>query len=121
LHPAVEDALKDWIRLRRGFQAGPLFYRGEKGDQIRFERISPRGVYSVVMRLAKQAEVAGIRPHDFRRTFISVLLDEGRDLAVVSKLVGHASVETTSRYDRRSERAGRKAVEALGVMWGTPA
>jgi site-specific recombinase XerD len=120
LHPAVEDALKVWIRIRRGFQAGPLFYRGENGDQLRFERITPRGIYSVVMRLGKQAEVSGIRPHDFRRTFISVLLDEGRDLAVVSKLVGHASVETTSRYDRRSERAGRKAVEALGVMWGAP-
>jgi site-specific recombinase XerD len=117
LHPAVEDALKAWIRTRRGFQAGPLFYRGENGDQIRFKRISPRGVYSVVMRLAKGASVSGIRPHDFRRTFISVLLGEGRDLAIVSKLVGHASVETTSRYDRRDERAGRKAVEALDGMF----
>ncbi len=117
LHPTVEEALKTWIRVRRGFHAGPLFYRGENGDQIRWERITPRGVYSVVVRLAEQAKVLGIRPHDFRRTFISVLLDEGRDLAVVSRLVGHASVETTSRYDRRSERAGRKAVEALGVMF----
>jgi integrase/recombinase XerD len=102
----------------RGNWPGPLFYRGENGDLLRVgERISPRGVYSIVTRLGKQCDVVGIRPHDFRRTFISVLLDRGKDLSVVSKLVGHASVETTVRYDRRDEKAGRKAVEALDVMF----
>lgn len=117
LHTAIEQALRGWIVVR-GDRPGPMFYRGEKGDLLRIgERITARGVYSVVTRLAKQCDVMGIRPHDFRRTFISVLLDQGKDLSVVSKLVGHASVKTTAQYDRRGERAGRKAVEALDVMF----
>lgn len=117
LHDAIAQALRAWIVVR-GIWPGPLFYRGENGDLLRVgERISPRGVYSIVTRLAKQCDVIGIRPHDFRRTFISVLLDRGKDLSVVSKLVGHASVETTVRYDRRDEHAGRKAVESLDVMF----
>lgn len=121
LHPAVEESLNAWLRKYRGYAPGPLFCRGENGGQVLIgERITHQGVYSVIKRLCERASVLGIRPHDFRRTFISVLLDEGRDLAVVSKLVGHASVETTSRYDRRSERAGRKAVEAFNVLFPSP-
>jgi len=120
LHTAVEESLKAWIQKARGFHDGPLFCRGENGDQVLIrERITDQGVYSVIKRLSERAKVLGIRPHDFRRTFISVLLDEGRDLSVVSKLVGHASVETTSRYDRRDEKAGRKAVEAFDALFPT--
>jgi integrase len=117
LHPAIGQALQTWIQMR-GPQPGPLFYRGQKGDLLRVgERITARGIYSVVTRLASACDVLDIMPHDFRRTFISVLLDQGKDLAVVSKLVGHAKVETTARYDRRGERAGHKAVEALDIMF----
>jgi site-specific recombinase XerD len=117
LHRAIETALQDWLRVR-GDETGPLFCAGGKGHKLyRTRRISQDGVYKIVRRLTKACDIVGIRPHDFRRTFISVLLDQGRDLAVVSKIVGHQSVETTARYDRRGEHAGRKAVEALDSVF----
>lgn len=42
-------------------------------------------------------------PHDFRRTFVTRLLDQGFDLREVQVLVGHASPETTARYDKRAK------------------
>ncbi|MFO5493846.1 MAG: integrase, partial [Cuspidothrix sp.] len=51
---------------------------------------------------------------DFRRTFISELLDS-TDIVTVQKLAGHASPELTSRYDRRGEEVKQRAVQAINV------
>lgn len=54
-------------------------------------------------------------PHDLRRTFASKMLEEGLDLREVQVLMGHASPQTTARYDKREpERIAerRRAVRA---------
>jgi integrase len=75
----------------------------------RGESLSAEGVRFALASLASRAGVAGISPHDARRTFISELLDVA-DLGAVADLAGHASAEQTRSYDRRGERAGREAV-----------
>jgi integrase len=68
----------------------------------------------------KRGQEAGLRefsPHDLRRTYISVLLDRGVDLATAADLAGHASPNTTKRYDRRGERARHAAAEVVVVPY----
>lgn len=110
-------ALQDW-QIVRGDVAGPLFVPINKGGVLALDRrLTSQAIYDLLAKRGAAAKLADFSPHDLRRTFISDLLDKGADIATVQKLAGHAQVTTTARYDRRGERAKRKAVSLLHVPY----
>jgi site-specific recombinase XerD len=58
-----------------------------------------------------------LSPHDVRRTVAGDLLDNDVDIVTMQKLLGYVSVQTTASYDRRRERAKKKAVSTLYVPY----
>lgn len=103
-----------WLEVR-GAGAGPLFLAIDKADNLRPGAITTGAVYLILARLQRAAKVKPFSPHDCRRSYITALLAAGNSIAVVQKLAGHASVNTTARYDRSDEDAKRKAAETLHV------
>lgn len=110
----AREALEDWLSVR-GSEPGPLFW-SVKGSH-RGGRLTTQAIYKMLLTRAKQAGVNDLSPHDFRRTFVSDLIDAGADIGTVQKLTGHANIATTLRYDRRPEAAKRKAVQLLHVPY----
>lgn len=112
-------AVEGWLH-HRGDAAGPLLCRLRRGGRVQLERLSPQAVRLVLVRRLEEAGLAHATPHDLRRTLCGDLLDAGADLASVQSLLGHASPAQTARYDRRGERARRKAAELASVPFAGP-
>ncbi|MCT7968986.1 site-specific integrase [Laspinema sp. D1] len=117
LIPGGLELVQNWIEIR-GRKAGALFYECKWWGEIIPNRITSE---AIALRLQEWGKVAGLESfsaHDFRRTFISNLLDKGVDIATVQQLVGHSNIGTTARYDRRGEETKRAAVQKLGFGLG---
>ncbi len=112
LDDGATAALMDWL-IWRGDAPGALFYPTRKGGKVEARRMTDQAVLDILQQRGKEANLTSFSPHDFRRTFISNLLDRGADISTVQKLAGHASPVTTARYDRRGEAAKRKAASLL--------
>lgn len=109
-------ALADWL-LIRGDEPGPLFLPVRKGGMIMRRRLTTQAIYHILVTRAEQAGIEALSPHDFRRTVAGDLLDSGSDLAMVQKILGHASPKTTARYDRRPEAAMQNAMDRLHLPY----
>ena len=110
-------ALHDWLKIR-GSGDGPLFVAINRGNNlVPGKSLTPQGIYYLLKSRAKRAGVKKFSPHDLRRTFVGDLLDVGVDIAIVARMAGHASVNTTARYDRRPERAKQEAAKLLEVPY----
>lgn len=64
--------------------------------------------------LSAAAGVAGIHPHAFRHRVATRLLEAGVDVKTAGALLGHASVDTTRRYQHPGDAAMRRAIERAG-------
>jgi len=105
-------ALQNWLELR-GKQLGPLFTRVTKSGRVMLKRLTPQAVYYLLKHRQAQAGLDDFTPHDVRRTSITDLLSAQVDVLTVSAIAGHASADTTRRYDKRPEETKRAAPEML--------
>jgi site-specific recombinase XerC len=116
LPESANQAVHDWLSVRGGWN-GSLVSRVRKGGAIDQRPITAQAIYKALAKRATGAKVAHFSPHDLRKTYASGLIDVSGDISTVSRLLGHASVDTTAIYDRRGEAAKRKVADSLHLPY----
>ena len=105
--------LTAWVSVR-GDHDGPLFCPVTKSGVVVTDvdpvtgkvvgrPVTAQAIYNALTTRANDAGIESFSPHDLRRTYAGNALTAGVDIATVARQMGHASVTTTARYDRRNE------------------
>lgn len=108
------ERLKDWLSLRGEEGCENVFVAVKKGDNIQpYWAITASAIYQLLKSRAGDSQVSAFTPHDLRRTFATRLLESGADINTVRQAMGHASIITTQRYDKRDEHRVEEATRRV--------
>jgi integrase len=66
-------------------------------------------------KIRRQAGIPDVRLHDIRHHYASLLVNHGRSLYEVQKLLGHADISTTQRYAHLSQDTLKDATEIVSL------
>ena len=96
--------------MRAGIKDSPYVFPARSGDGPMTE------VKKGWAGLCKAADIKGVRPHDLRHTYASVLASAGLSLPVIGALLGHTQPSTRSRYAHLFDDPLRAATERAAAI-----
>jgi integrase len=67
-------------------------------------------------KICKLADLEGVRIHDLRHTYASILASGGASLPLIGALLGHTQSQTTQRYAHLMDDPLREATSRVGAV-----
>jgi len=84
----LKNSIKDQIGKRKGY-----LFLGKNG------KISRKSVYSIVKKYGVMSKInKNIHPHTLRHSFATHIIENGYDITLLQRLLGHSKIETTNTY-----------------------
>ncbi len=114
---AVWQRVVRWKSIRDGADGvEELFCSVSKGGKVNSSKsLTEDAIFKVLRTRAKEFGLEVFAPHDLRRTYATRLFELGGDVNVVRQAMGHASILTTQRYDKRGEEAVKQLSKKVSL------
>lgn len=116
----VWEYLSKWLSCRENTPSVGIpnvfcvIYKGTHIDTSR--PLTESAIYKMLRTRALESDVSAFTPHDLRRTFATRLFENGNDANTVRENMGHSSILTTQRYDKRDKDKARQATRDIEVI-----
>ena len=82
-------------------------------EKCSYHPIKKNAIERIIRKLGERSMINRIHPHLFRATYATNMLKKGVDIQIISKLLGHSKVETTSLYILLSDEEMEKIVSSF--------
>lgn len=114
----VLEALRAYYKEHR--PAGPELFPGRSPSGMPGSVLTRNAISKVLKKVVKEAGIEKrATPHTFRHSYATHLLDTGTDIRTVQVLLGHANIESTTKYLHVSRKHIAKVPSPLDLL-GTP-
>ncbi|TVR02772.1 MAG: site-specific integrase [Desulfovibrionales bacterium] len=108
--PLSREAM-ELLKKRRDNGSEYVFPNPETGKPIRH-------LFWTWDKIRKEAGLPEVRIHDLRHSYASLLVNSGRSLYEVQKLLGHTQLSTTQKYAHLAHDTLKQATEIVGQKVG---
>jgi integrase len=98
LHPQLKELLDEWLAQRPAGLREPYLFI-ERG-----RRIGKQRVQAAVAKVAREAGIGHVTPHQLRHTLATQAINRGMSLEAIAALLGHRSMRMTMVYARIADR-----------------
>ena len=98
LHPQLKELLDAWVAGRPANLREPWLFMAHG------RRIGPESVRKALLRVAEQAGLGPVTPHQLRHTLATQAINRGMSLEAIAALLGHKSMRMTMVYAKISNR-----------------
>jgi integrase len=101
LDTETRHLMEEYLRTeRRALKCNPYVFPTAKYLERPTAPMSGKSLGWMINNIASRAGVSGefLHPHAFRKTYVTDLIEQGNDIAAVSKAVHHSSIVTTNTF-----------------------
>ena len=98
LHPQLKELLDEWVARRPASLREPWLFM----DHGR--RLGPESVRKAILKVAHEAGLGTVTPHQLRHTLATQAINRGMSLEAIAALLGHKSMRMTMVYAKISNR-----------------